>query len=46
MIDNKKIRISDEGYFVFGLNKDRKNDVKIKKLIFFLPKETSIKVLQ
>jgi murein DD-endopeptidase MepM/ murein hydrolase activator NlpD len=29
-IDNKKIRVSKEGYFVFGLGRDRKNDVVIK----------------
>ena len=29
-IDNRKIRISKDGYFVFGLERDRKNDVVIK----------------
>ena len=29
-IDKKKIKVSDEGFFVFGLAKDRKNDVKIE----------------
>ena len=29
-IDGKSIKVSDEGYFVFGLSKDRKNDVLIK----------------
>jgi murein DD-endopeptidase MepM/ murein hydrolase activator NlpD len=29
-IDQKKIKISREGYFVFGISKDRKNDVVIK----------------
>lgn len=28
-IDKKKIKISDEGYFAFGLSKDRKNDINI-----------------
>ena len=28
-IDQKKIKISNEGYFVFGISKDRKNDVMI-----------------
>jgi len=29
-IDNKLIKVSDEGYFAFGINRDRKNDVRIK----------------
>ena len=29
-IDKKKIKVSKEGYFVFGLGRDRKNDVVIK----------------
>jgi murein DD-endopeptidase MepM/ murein hydrolase activator NlpD len=29
-IDKKDIKVSKEGYFVFGLSKDRKNDVIIK----------------
>ena len=29
-IDNKKIRVSKEGYFAFGLGRDRKNNVIIK----------------
>jgi len=29
-IDNKKIRVTAEGYFAFGLGRDRKNDVIIK----------------
>ena len=29
-VDNKKIRVSKDGYFVFGLGRDRKNDVIIK----------------
>jgi murein DD-endopeptidase MepM/ murein hydrolase activator NlpD len=29
-IDKKKIKISNQGFFVFGLNKNRKNDVLIK----------------
>jgi len=31
-IDNQKIRLTKEGYFVFGLDRDRKNDVIIKIL--------------
>ena len=29
-IDNKKIRVSKDGYFAFGLDRDRKNNVLIK----------------
>ena len=29
-IDKRKIRVSKDGYFAFGLDRDRKNDVKIK----------------
>ena len=29
-IDNRKVRVTDDGYFAFGLGRDRKNDVIIK----------------
>ena len=29
-IDKKKIRVSKDGFFAFGLGRDRKNDVVIK----------------
>ena len=29
-IDNRKIRVSNEGFFAFGLDRDRKNNVLIK----------------
>ena len=29
-IDNRKVRVTDDGYFAFGLDRDRKNDVIIK----------------
>ena len=29
-IDKRKIRVSDQGFFAFGLDRDRKNDVTIK----------------
>ena len=29
-IDNRKIRVSNDGFFVFGLDRDRKNNVLIK----------------
>ena len=29
-IDDKKIRVSKDGYFAFGLDRDRKNNVIIK----------------
>ena len=28
-IDNRNVRVSKEGYFVFGLDRDRKNNVLI-----------------
>ena len=36
-IDNRKVRVTDDGFFAFGLDRDRKNDViinvqKYKKL--------------
>ena len=31
-IDKKKVRVSQNGYFVFGIGRDRKNDVVIKIL--------------
>jgi murein DD-endopeptidase MepM/ murein hydrolase activator NlpD len=30
LIDNKLIKVSDEGYFAFGIDRDRKNDIRIK----------------
>ena len=30
IIDKKKIKVSKEGYFAFGLGRDRKNNVTIK----------------
>ena len=34
-IDNKKVRVSKDGYFAFGLGRDRKNNILItvKKII-------------
>ena len=29
-IDNKKVRVSNDGYFVFGIGRDRKNNIIIK----------------
>ena len=29
-IDKKKVKVSDDGYFAFGIGRDRKNDVVIK----------------
>ena len=31
-IDNKKVRVSDDGYFAFGLGRDRKNDITIRAI--------------
>ena len=30
LIDNRKVRVSNDGYFAFGLDRDRKNNVVIK----------------
>ena len=30
LIDNKKVKVTSDGYFAFGLGRDRKNDVVIK----------------
>ena len=30
LVDEKRIKVSEQGFFVFGLSKDRKNDVLIK----------------
>ncbi len=32
-IDNQKIKVTDDGYFVFGLGRDRKNNVRIKTIL-------------
>ena len=32
-IDNRKIRVSKDGYFAFGLDRDRKNNILILSLI-------------
>jgi murein DD-endopeptidase MepM/ murein hydrolase activator NlpD len=29
-IDNKQVKVSKEGFFAFGIDRDRKNDIKIK----------------
>jgi len=33
LIDKKKVKVSKEGYFVFGIDRDRKFDVTITKII-------------
>ena len=33
IIDKKKVKVSEEGFFVFGLDRDRKFDVKITKIM-------------
>ena len=33
IIDKKKVKVSNEGYFVFGVNRDRKYDLKITKIL-------------
>ena len=32
MVDKKKVRVSDDGYFVFGIDRDRKFDLVITKI--------------
>ncbi len=41
IVDGKSVKVSNEGYFVFGLGKDRKNDVLIKVL-----KDQKIKIFE
>jgi len=43
-IDKKQIKVSKKGFFVFGLNKDRKNDVTIRIIKNGLSKEIIKKV--
>ena len=31
-IDDRKVRVSNDGYFAFGLDRDRKNNILIKTL--------------
>ena len=45
-IDNKKIRVTDDGYFAFGLGRDRKNDVVIKIIEKGIVKTIQKKVLK
>ena len=33
IIDKKKVKVSNDGYFVFGIDRDRKFDVTITKII-------------
>ena len=33
MIDKKEVKVSEDGYFVFGIDRDRKFDVTITKII-------------
>ena len=40
-IDNKEIRVSNDGYFAFGLDRDRKNNVLIK-----ISKDKKIKIIE
>ena len=41
LIDNKEVKVSKDGYFAFGLDRDRKNNVIIKSLI-----ENKIKIYE
>jgi hypothetical protein len=33
IIDKKNVKVSNEGYFVFGIDRDRKFDLKITKIL-------------
>ena len=33
IVDKKEVRVSEDGYFVFGIDRDRKFDVTITKII-------------
>ena len=33
-IDDREVRVSNDGYFAFGLDRDRKNNVLIKIIIY------------
>ena len=46
IIDKKKVRVSKNGYFVFGIDRDRKFDVVITKLIHGKKEEITKKVLK
>ena len=41
-IDKKKIKVSDKGFFVFGLSKNRKNDIVIEAV----QDGTSVKIIK
>ena len=45
-IDNKQIRVSKDGFFAFGLDRDRKNNVLVKIIINKEIKELEKKVLK
>ena len=32
-IDDKEVKVSKDGYFAFGLDRDRKNDIVIKSIL-------------
>ena len=36
IIDKKNVKVSDDGYFVFGIDRDRKFDVLITKITCLL----------
>ena len=45
-IDNKKIKVTKDGDFVFGLDRDRKNDIVITKILNGNKKKIVKKVLK
>ncbi|MBD1140414.1 M23 family metallopeptidase [Pelagibacterales bacterium SAG-MED38] len=46
MIDKKKVKVSDDGYFVFGIDRDRKFDLTITKISNGKSKKVIKKVLK
>ena len=45
-IDKKKIKVSEEGFFVFGLSKDRKNNILIEEINNNITKKIEKKILK
>ncbi len=46
IIDKKKVKVSDDGFFVFGIDRDRKFDVSITKIINGKKEKITKKVLK
>jgi len=46
IIDNKKIKVNKKGFFVFGISKDRKNDIVIELINKFKSKKIVKKIFK